>query len=140
MVISFTHDECSFSDVNFTSLTWVASCLMLPFCVCVSCKMVHCIIGLLGEVLILADRSFEIETTILNRFKAISRPVVYSATVFPMSYLKPCFLLSSHRFDSPSRCFSIPHILSTIIIAISLSLHLVLLAPINLCTLYIILY
>ena len=55
--------------------------------------------------------------------------------------LPPCFLLSSHRFDFPIRCFSIRYILSTTIISISsLSLQLVLLAPINSCSLYIILY
>ena len=51
-----------------------------------------------------------------------------------------CFLLSSPRFDFHSRCFSIPHILSTTIISISLSLHLVLLVPVNSCSLHIILY
>src|SRR6218665_1224850 len=63
-----------------------------------------------------------------------------TSNVFPVSYIEPCFLLSSPRFDFPSRCFSIPHILSTTVISISLSLHLVLLAPVNLCSLQIILY
>src|SRR6218665_3561998 len=53
-----------------------------------------------------------------------------TSNVFPMSYIEPCFLLSSPRFDFPSRFFSIPYILSTTIISISLSLHLVLLAPV----------
>src|SRR6218665_410469 len=63
-----------------------------------------------------------------------------TSNVLPVSYIEPCFLLSSPRFDFPSRCFSIPHILSTTVISISLSLHLVLLAPVNSCSLQIILY
>src|SRR6218665_967866 len=55
-------------------------------------------------------------------------------------HFRSCFLLSSPRFDFPSRWFSKPHILSTTIISISLSLHLVLLVPINSCSLHIILY
>src|SRR6218665_1400472 len=47
----------------------------------------------------------------------------------------PCFLLSSPGFDFPSRFFSIAYILSTTIISISLSLQVVLLAPINSCSL-----
>src|SRR6218665_1886120 len=72
----------------------------------------------------------------------IHLPYPYKMTsyVFPVSYIDPCFLLSSPRFNFLSLCFSTPHILSTtIIISISLSLHLVLLAPIKPCSLHIIL-
>src|SRR6218665_1042068 len=54
-----------------------------------------------------------------------------TSNVFPVSYIEPCFLLSSPRFYFPSRFFSIPYTLSTTIISISLSLHLVLMAPVN---------
>jgi len=69
-------------------------------------------------------------------------PLKVIRNAFLVSYIEPCFLLFSPRFEFPSLCFSKPHILSTTIISISLSLHLhvVLLAPINSCSLHIILY
>jgi len=54
-----------------------------------------------------------------------------TSNVFPMSYLEPCFLLSSHRFDFPPPVYA-PLILIFFLQGnLSLSLHLVLLAPIN---------
>src|SRR6218665_1757994 len=46
-----------------------------------------------------------------------------TSNVFPVSYKEPCFLLSSPRFDFPSRCFSKSHILFTTIISISSFIH-----------------
>src|SRR6218665_2185960 len=59
-----------------------------------------------------------------------------TSNVFPVSYIEPCFLLSSLRLVFPHRFFSIPYSLFTAIISISLSLHLVLLAPVNSCELH----
>src|SRR6218665_2511298 len=50
--------------------------------------------------------------------------------------IEPCFLLSSLRLVFHIGFFSIPYSLFTAIISISLSLHLVLLAPVNSCELH----
>src|SRR6218665_544333 len=57
-----------------------------------------------------------------------SEPIHFTIPLKAMYSLCP---VSSPRFDFSSRCFSIPHVLSATIISISLSLHLVVLAPIN---------
>jgi len=57
---------------------------------------------------------------------------IITSNVFPVSYIEPCFLLSSPRFVFPISS-SIPYTLSTTITSISLYLHLVLLAPVNSC-------
>ena len=59
-----------------------------------------------------------------------------TSNVFPVSYIEPCFLLSSLRLVFHIGFFSIPYSLFTAIISISLSLHLVLLAPVNSCELH----
>src|SRR6218665_347130 len=60
---------------------------------------------------------------------------------FPVSYLEPCFLLSSPRFDFPRISVDAPLILVFFSqCKLSLSLYLVLMAPINSCSLYIILF
>src|SRR6218665_1078385 len=59
-----------------------------------------------------------------------------TSNVFPVSYIEPCFLPSSLRLVFPHRFFSIPYSPFTAIISISLSLHLVLLAPVNSCELH----
>src|SRR6218665_2567976 len=59
-----------------------------------------------------------------------------TSNVFPVSYIEPCFLPSSLRLVFPHRFFSIPCSPFTAIISISLSLHLVLLAPVNSCELH----
>src|SRR6218665_1529691 len=59
-----------------------------------------------------------------------------TSNVFPVSYIEPCFLLSSLRLVFHIGFFSIPYSLFTAIISISLSLHLVLLASVNSCELH----
>src|SRR6218665_10039 len=61
-----------------------------------------------------------------------------ASNVFPVSYIEPCFLLSSLRFVFPigSSLYTVPYTLSTTIISLSLFLHLVLLAPVNSCELH----